>query len=73
MTSNNNTIYLPHSKQRNTKIMYKVENILRANGIKAQAINTPNGVLIMADNGDGTFEKFPIDIDLKKVYDYIGY
>jgi hypothetical protein len=53
--------------------MYKVENILRANGIKTQAINTPNGVLIMANNQDGTFTQFPIDVDLKKVYDFIGY
>jgi len=53
--------------------MYKVENILRANGINTQAINTPNGVLIMANNEDGTFTQFTIDVDLKKVYDFIGY
>jgi hypothetical protein len=53
--------------------MYKVENILRANGIKTQAINTPNGVLIMADNEDGTFTKFAVDVDLRKVYDFMGY
>ena len=52
--------------------MYKVENILKANGIKTQAISTPEGVLIMADNEDGTFEKFPIDADLTKVYQYLG-
>ena len=53
--------------------MYKVENILRANGIKTQAINTPEGILIMANNEDGTFTKFAIDVDLIKVYDFIGY
>ncbi len=53
--------------------MYKVENILKASQVKTQAINTPNGVLIMADNGDGTFTQFPIDVDLKKVYKYLGY
>ena len=53
--------------------MYKVENILRANGIKTQAINTPNGVLIMADNLDGTVTPFKINVDLKKVYDFLGH
>ena len=53
--------------------MYKVQNILRANGIKTEAINTPTGVLIMADNEDGTFKQFPIDTDLTKVYEYLGH
>lgn len=58
---------------QNDKDMYKVERILRASGIKTQAINTPNGVLIMADNEDGTFQPFNINVDLKKVYSYLGY
>jgi len=53
--------------------MYKVENILRANGIKTNSINTPKGVLIMADNEDGTVTPFNINVDLKKVYDFLGY
>ncbi len=53
--------------------MYKVENILRANGIKTTSINTPNGVLIMADNEDGTVTPFNINVDLKKVYDFLGF
>ena len=50
--------------------MYKVENILNANQVKTQSINTPKGVLIMADNEDGTFQPFPIDVDLKKVTEF---
>lgn len=52
--------------------MYKVERILRANGIKTNSINTPSGVLIMADNEDGTVTPFAIDCDLKEVYSYLG-
>ena len=52
--------------------MYKVENILRSHGIKTNSINTPNGVLIMADNEDGTVTPFKIDVDLKGVYSFLG-
>ena len=54
-------------------IMYKVENILRSNGIKTNKINTPNGILIMADNGDGTVTPFNINVALKKVYEFLGF
>ncbi len=53
--------------------MYTVENILKANGIKTQAINTPVGVLIMANNQDGTFTSFNINANLNKVYAYLGF
>lgn len=53
--------------------MYKVENILRSNGIKTNKINTPNGILIMADNGDGTVTPFNINVALKKVYEFLGF
>lgn len=52
--------------------MYKVENILRGHGVKTNSINTPNGILIMADNEDGTVTPFRIDADLDKVYSYLG-
>lgn len=53
--------------------MYLVEKILKANGIKTDSINTPNGVIIMADNQNGTFKQFKVNVDLKEVYNYLGY
>lgn len=53
--------------------MYSISKILTAHGIKNQSINTLSGVLIMADNGDNTFESFKIDSELKSVYNYLGY
>ncbi len=56
-----------------TNTIYKVENILRSHGISTQSITTPNGTLIMADNEDGTVTPFSINVDLKKVYEFLGY
>jgi len=53
--------------------MYRVSNLLNAHSVNNETINTPNGILIMADNEDGTYTEFSIDTDLSVVYTYLGY
>ncbi len=53
--------------------MYIVEKILKEHKIKTQVINTPGGLVVMADNEDGTFEMFYINTITDKIYEYLGY
>ena len=53
--------------------MYLIAEILKNHDINVSTINTPKGVLILADNGDDTYTVFNINDDLKTVYTYLGY
>ena len=52
--------------------MYTVEKILKANNVKTQVINTPDGLVVMADNEDGTYKMFNINVlqAVKKISSY---
>jgi len=50
-----------------------VEKLLNKAGIKTNSIKTPKGLIIIADNNDGTFTPFNSNIELYKVYAFLGF
>jgi hypothetical protein len=55
--------------------MSKVERILRANGIATTTEGVNGGLVIIAwdDLGINEEARFKLDVDLKKVYEFLGY